>query len=209
MRTRLVAVLAPLAFLLPPSAFAAQTLKMPLAVRVYDTAGLPDSTHTAALAVASVALAAADIEPVWRRCDGGRAAARCDTPLRSGELVVRIVRARGPVKLSRPHVLGDAMIDTSTGAGRLATIYFDRVAALARASSVDVPRLLGHAIAHELGHLLLATSTHSGRGLMRAVWTPAHVRRTTQVDWSFTDQEVAAIRTRQRAGRMAQPGSGD
>jgi hypothetical protein len=209
MRPSLVAFLAPLALLAPASpAPAAQALTIPLPVRVYDTAGLSDSMHAAALAVASGALAAADVDPVWRRCDSGRSVSRCDAPLRSGELVIRIVRARGPVHPSRAHVLGDAMIDASTGSGRLATIYFDRVLALARASSVDAARLLGHAIAHELGHLLLATGTHSGRGLMRAVWTPAHVRQTSQADWSFTEQEIAAIRTRQQAGRMAQVGLG-
>ena len=210
MRPACFAVFVSLAFLLTASAApAAQAITMPLPVRVYDTAGPLESTLAAALAVASAALDTADIDPVWHRCDGGRTTARCDEPLRSGELVIRVVHARGPVKLSPSHVLGNAMIDTSTGSGRLATIYFDRVLALANASSVDVPRLLGYAIAHELGHLLLATGTHSGRGLMRAVWTLTHVRQKTQVDWSFTEQEVAAIRARQQAGRMAQAESDD
>src|SRR5262245_53287864 len=98
---------ASLAFLLTASAAsAAQAAMMPLPVRVYDTAGIPGATLAAALPVASAALAGADIDPVWHRCDGGRTVARCDAPLRPGELVIRVIRTRGPVTPSPSHVLG-------------------------------------------------------------------------------------------------------
>ena len=66
--------------------------------------------------------------------------------------------------------LGDAMLDRHTGTGVLATIYVDRVEWLARQAGADSRALLGRAIAHELGHLLLATtSARPGRPHARAL----------------------------------------
>ena len=52
--------------------------------------------------------------------------------------------------------------------GVLATIFVDSVELIASLSEIDATLLLGRAIAHELGHLLLGTNAHSVRGLMRA-----------------------------------------
>jgi hypothetical protein len=174
---------------------------LPLTVRVYDGAGLPEATRTGALAIAGAALAAAHIDTVWRRCDLRREDSGCDTPPSGGELVIRIVGARTAPPDTRGLILGDALLERPSGEGRLATIYSNRVELLAHAASVDVARLLGYAIAHELGHLLLRTSDHSRHGLMRAVWSGERVRRAIEDDWKFTDREIAAIRGR----RMAAP----
>ena len=69
------------------------------------------------------------------------------------------------------------MLDTASGHGVLATIYIDRVEWLAHEAGADSRALLGRAIAHELGHLLLATTTHGPAGLMRAFWSQDEVRR--------------------------------
>jgi hypothetical protein len=164
---------------------------IPLAVRVYDSTGLPASALDRALAVAAAPLDAADIETSWRRCHTG-----CDAPLLRDELVVRIVPGGTAIGTARLMTLGDAMIDRSSGSGRLATIYLDRVVQLAKAAAVDVTRLLGYAIAHELGHLLLGDISHSRTGLMRATWTDDDIRRWRSSDWRLTSKEVAAIRAR-------------
>jgi hypothetical protein len=35
---------------------------------------------------------------------------------------------------------------------------------------VSKGQILGHAVAHEIGHLLMGTNSHSSRGLMRGNW---------------------------------------
>jgi hypothetical protein len=95
--------------------------------------------------------------------------------------------------------LGDAMIDTHAHSGVLATIYFDRIEWLARQAGADGRTLLGRAIAHELGHLLMATTTHGPVGLMRAYWSQDEVRRAHPRDWSFAPGELAAMRRRAEA----------
>ena len=61
---------------------------------------------------------------------------------------------------------------------------------------LDRRTLLGRAIAHELGHLLLATTTHGPVGLMRAYWSREEVRRGQPRDWNFVPSELAALRRR-------------
>ncbi len=85
-------------------------------------------------------------------------------PWRRGELAIRIVRSLVAPRYSGTLPLGEAMIDTRAGTGVLATIYIDRIEWLAHQAGVDARALLGRAIAHELGHLLMATTTHGPVG---------------------------------------------
>jgi hypothetical protein len=116
--------------------------------------------------------------------------------MRAGELSLRIVRSVVPSNYAGQLPLGDALIDPQSGAGTLATVYIDRVEWMARQTGTDSRALLGRAIAHELGHLLMPTSGHSTRGLMRAIWSGAELRRGRARDWAFEPREVAAIRAR-------------
>jgi hypothetical protein len=116
--------------------------------------------------------------------------------MRAGELSLRIVRSVVPSNYAGQLPLGEALIDPQTGGGTLATVYIDRVEWMAKQTSTDPRALLGRAIAHELGHLLMPTSGHSTRGLMRAIWSGAELRRGRARDWAFEPREVAAIRAR-------------
>jgi hypothetical protein len=57
-------------------------------------------------------------------------------------------------------------------------------------------RLLGHFMAHEVGHLLLPARSHSPTGLMRAQWTRAELERAQQRRLRFTDEQAQLIRTK-------------
>jgi hypothetical protein len=59
---------------------------------------------------------------------------------------------------------------SSSGEGSYADIFFQPATQVPGAENRDLGLLLGHAAAHELGHLLLGTNSHSERGLMRARW---------------------------------------
>jgi hypothetical protein len=115
------------------------------------------------------------------------------------ELAIRIVRAKIPPRYDGRLPLGDALIDTHARGGVLATVYIDRIEWLAQEAGTDRRTLLGRAIAHELGHLLLATTTHGPVGLMRAHWSREEVRRGQPRDWSFAPTELAAMRRRAEA----------
>lgn len=49
--------------------------------------------------------------------------------------------------------------------------------------------ILGRAMAHEIGHLLLAGAPHSAKGVMRATWSPEDLRSATAGSFFFTRKE--------------------
>lgn len=161
-------------------------------VRVYGAMDVPLPVMNRALAGAAATIARADVDIHWTYCDAAHAGqAGCERPLRRDEFALRFIRSRGDDRSAR-RPLGDALIDTATGNGALATVYLDRVAWLAREAGTDVPTLLGRAVAHELTHLLLGSSRHEGRGLMRAVWSCDDLRAAL-ADWGLTARQRSAI----------------
>jgi hypothetical protein len=166
-----------------------------LSVRVYDNADVPRAALRVALEVAAQTLRPADLEVTWVSCSAS-SGGRCMVPLGRGELVVRLVRSPKQVADGADASLGTAMVDPATGTGVLATVFVDRVERLARTSDGDVGTLLGRAMAHEIGHLLMGRSEHAGVGLMRPRWTRAEVARNAKTDWRFNRTDVEAIRSR-------------
>ena len=164
-------------------------VNLQIVVRLYDSVGVPPAEMGRARASAGAILASIGLEPIWRPCH----VTICIEPVKPHEVLVRIVRS-GP--LSAKDSLGFSVIDTSLRAGSLATIYDDRVHALSAQAEVDDGLLLGRAIAHEIGHMLLGTPNHSRFGLMRALWVSAELRRDLPSDWAFSGREAAELRQR-------------
>jgi hypothetical protein len=154
-------------------------------VRVYRTVALPERVEVQALAEARAALAGASVRVRWVRCSAGDEAGRdsaCGAPLAGDERVVRII-AGGALASPRRAVLGDALVAPHVQTGVLATVYYDRVFALAENWHADVATLLGRVVAHELVHLLAVSSGHAAGGLMRAVWEPGRRQNAPGDEW--------------------------
>ena len=120
----------------------------------------------------------------------------CEVPIGPGDLILRIIPSPLPWRRADGIELGQSHIDVGTGRAVLATVYSDRVAWKAGQSRMSHSVLLGRTIAHELGHLLLATTAHSEAGLMRAAWTKDELRADRPWDWMFRPIEVASIQAR-------------
>jgi hypothetical protein len=160
-------------------------------VRVYRSPEVTVDALREALDVAEATFAAAAVGVVWMVCGP----AECNTPPAPTERLVRFVRSpKGGSHDTR--CLGDALIDSQKGIGVLATVYVDRVLDLARHLGIDHRMLLGRTIAHEIGHLLLATNAHGTSGLMREVWSPEELLASRADDWVLRPFEAAAIRQR-------------
>ena len=183
------------------AALGAETAWTELTVRVYDSARLHPPLTRAALDIAARTLSPASVEVTWVWCSGG-ADRRCAVPAGRGEVMVRLIRSATPASSHDAHTLGTALVDPHTGSGVLATVYVERVEYLARVAGADLATLLGRAIAHEIGHLLLGHSAHGLHGLMRPLWTRDEVKRNASADWGFAPPELLAIRaTRADASR--------
>ena len=166
-----------------------------LNVRIYDNAGVSKTALRTALDVAAQALRPADLDVTWVACSAS-SGGRCTVPLGRGELVVRLVRSPKDAPAGEDDSLGTALVDPATGTGVLATVYVDRVERLARGSDGEVGTLLGRAMAHEIGHLLMGRTGHAGAGLMRPRWTRAEVARNARPDWRFAATDLRVIRAR-------------
>jgi hypothetical protein len=191
-----------------------------LTARFYSIANVPASDRATATLVAANILRAAGINVRWMDCNAhvshGRLATRetCLTPPHSDEVIVRLLSAPAAGSgLNGPgdDRLGDAHVDTAAAAGALATVYVDRVAAMARTAGIDAGTLLGRVAAHEIGHLLLGTVSHRPTGLMRAEWSTALLQRQNASDWRLSKLDAANAREgvlrRARALPLANNGS--
>jgi len=56
--------------------------------------------------------------------------------------------------------------------------------------------VLGHLIAHEVGHLLLGPDSHSRRGIMSFPWSKRVLKRIGTAHLAFTEKEAQQIRAR-------------
>jgi hypothetical protein len=174
----------------------------PLTIRIFDSASADAQGRLAAIETAAAIVADAGMAVAWHDCTGEAQRRQCHAARGARDLIVRIVPTfvpwssapRGAVetrlRADAPGVvLGFAVVEAPTGAGALATIFMDRVRAVARRTTAPPAALLGRAIAHEVGHLLLGTNAHSRSGLMREIWTDAEIFLDRPEDWRFAPTE--------------------
>jgi hypothetical protein len=171
----------------------------PLQIRTYNNYGLPAEDLLTARAHVDAIFHAAAVDLTWLDCwyrdiEPANAPAQCRQPLGPHEVTLRLQAPSTP-GTKRYVSMGFSLVNLKTGVPFLATVFVDLVASISRSSGIDFRLLLGRAIAHELGHLLLNSNRHADRGLMRAGWSHADLRKNDQADWQFLREEIAVIRT--------------
>jgi hypothetical protein len=166
-------------------------------IRIFNNVGVPEADLAAARQEAQAVLHQAGVNIVWADCWVGRqkpasAPARCHAPV-GGDIVLRLQNA-SEADRSKFVSMGFSLVKTEGTAPFLSTVYVDRVNSVAKVAAADPRRLLGLAIAHEIGHVLLNSNTHSAAGLMRADWSRNELRRTDMAAWQFLESEVVHVR---------------
>ena len=73
--------------------------------------------------------------------------------------------------------------------GRLVYAFYGRVDAYARQHAKPVAQVLGHVMAHELGHLLLPHGSHAKSGIMTAAWDRKQIEQIGRGWLSFTSEQ--------------------
>jgi hypothetical protein len=173
-------------------------------VRIYDNAGVAISELAAALRTTHEILRRADLGVDWVQCRArrdGPVPAVCDQPLSSGDVVVRLIEGSDKESGER-RALGYSLFDAD-GVSGFATVYVDRVDWLAKRAQYPRAPVLGRAIAHEIGHLMLRSNDHTESGLMREVWTAEQVVRNRREDWTFSADQGGDLRN----ARLARSGN--
>ena len=175
-------------------------------IRIYNYAAVPPADIDTARAVADGIFHETGISLQWVDCrvpafaptgaTAGKPAAprsSCTAPLGETEFVLRLLELPAGERTPR-LALGVSLLELDAHTGVLITIDPARAAAVAAQAGADSSVVLGRAIAHEVGHLLLGTSRHARSGLMRALWSQRELHENLAADWLFSAQEVRAMR---------------
>jgi hypothetical protein len=181
----------------------AQTNSHDLIVHVYNQAHLPTPSLDRALQRAASVLATADVKPVWVPGSPDAAEAHSfDLSKHEGQrpsgrqFLVLLLAKQVPSGYAR-GALGIAFPQSEAGVS--AMVFCDRVDRTPH--EIDGPTLLGLAIAHEIGHVLLNTSAHGNAGIMKSPWLRADVEQAEARLAMFTRSERNTIRQQLSARR--------
>jgi hypothetical protein len=158
---------------------AAQNLTVTLQVQNY--AHVADDVLARAEAEVTRIYARAGVNVVWTH---------------EGQFTVMIITREAADRLNQ---IKDAMgfaPGTETVRGRVAYILAYRVDDVGQALGMDKAVVLGAAITHEVGHLLLPMNAHSKTGIMRADWNEGDFRRAAVKQLLFTAEQGTQIRNR-------------
>lgn len=172
-----------------------------ITILMYDRARVGSKTLIQAEAVASEIFSRAGIRAQWTTPfdfdrnalvnDFSPGIEGCAQPLHSANIRL-VILAHAPNGLPA-QALGYAL--PCANRGIQVTIYEDRIEIVSRKSLACFYRVLGHAIAHEVGHVLLRSSVHGNSGLMKAIWTNGDWQRAAVTIVPFTpDQAESMVR---------------
>lgn len=198
--------LAAVAALATPSWSATGTSAPVITLRVVNEGGVDLRALRVAQKEAVGILEHSGIRLMWLFCEPGwvewGSSNPCNRDRGRSEFWLRLV-ARKPAAGSR-ELLGFTEIDESQGSAA-AGIYYPAAVEVARHWSVPVGAVLGAAIAHEVGHLVLGANAHSRTGVMCAHWGLEQFVLIGISELHFTPDQSRAIRERVTIAGSARP----
>ncbi len=163
-----------------------------IVVQVYNWAAVSPQSLAAAEHEAARIFRGAGIAVSWLSCPLTNAEAQgnpiCIEPCPPSRFAVRIIP-----EVPRDRASTSLGVALSEGA-IYATIFYPRVDEYARQGIATRPQILGHALAHEIGHLLLGPVPHTRFGIMKGAWTGEDLRSMTMGALLFSPQQSAVIR---------------
>jgi hypothetical protein len=176
-----------------------------ITVRVYDYAGVPPFIAKRAREETSRIFREAGIATEWALCTTPSQAVPtdpwCETQPLATDIQLNILPRKMAQEMMGHHNELGAAVPVPSGIGRWASVFYHRVDELAESGGASRALLLGHIMAHEIGHLLLGVNSHSDSGLMHVPWGRAQRERASLGTLLFTDKEADQSR-RQVADRL-------
>ena len=163
-------------------------------VLVNDSVGVNRGILKQAEEEASWLFRSAGITIDWLHC--GKSV-DCARPPRSDEFVLHITPSG---KTTRDFVFGEAFL-APDGTGKYTDVFFDRMRETD--ADIDIGQLLGAVSAHELGHLLLGSHSHSLMGIMEPLWKREALHKIAMRNLTFTPEQLRLMRSRLQGTRVA------
>ncbi len=159
-------------------------------ISVFNDSGISSEILKQAEKVSSQVFEESGIHVDWLNCPpadeapGGEVACRQAAAFPQ-HLHLRIVRRSLSL---RDSILGISYL-SSDGTGCQADIFYEGIEKLRHETFVDPAIILGHVAAHEVGHLLLGSNSHSQWGIMRAHWNMEELARANKGSLLFTKSQ--------------------
>jgi hypothetical protein len=165
-----------------------------ITVAIYDDAQLSPRVLADAEDEAIRIYQKAGIPILWIGCNPSKTDAksdpRCQDPPSAMHLNMRIVPH---ARKSSDDIFGVAFL-SAEGTGAYSDIFYDSVEQLDRDWHVGLARVLGHVMAHELGHLILGSNAHSRQGIMCPSWHVDELHRASMGTLLFSEEQGRLMR---------------
>jgi len=118
----------------------------------------------------------------------------CLNTMGTTDFTIRILSVRDAQRIAMYRdAMGEALECLGDHRGCSAYIFYRDVQELARNWDASESQLLGHTLAHEIGHLLLGANSHSSEGIMRANWRQNELYTIARAHLFFTDEQSKRI----------------
>jgi len=181
-----------------------------MSVRVYNYAGASRGTLLGAEEESSRIFRQAGVELAWLDCTTSHSPEgefpACETPLGVIAVNLRVLPLTMAERFqSSREEMGFAVVSARAGSASDAWVFYQRVEDAAASEIASPSQILGCAMAHEIGHLLLGPDHHSREGIMCARWNQKALEEASQGQMLFTRDQAQLIRNEvQTTTEMAQ-----
>jgi hypothetical protein len=175
-----------------------------ITIRVSAMTAIPEKTLRVAGRTANEILSKAGLVLVWVDCMS--APASCLTDEGPNEFRLYMLASRRS-KVLHEDTEGYAVLLPPGEGQSYAGVYYPLTGGAADRFPYQVPYLLGAAMAHEIGHLLLGAKAHTPTGLMAARFDAEHAMLASRGELRFTSGQAARLRAEawRRINRSTQP----
>jgi hypothetical protein len=187
-------------FAFPATGFAGKSDPMAtpdpvIKVLVYNLAQTRLATLTGAEREAGRILSQAGVRASWFECPAGHSDAEAQAVCQNGwgpnNIGLRI--------LVKPTISSNRFQGDHLGFAvfpALASVYYDdKLRFTGDDVGLGLPVILGCFIAHEIGHLLLGSNSHSKQGVMQAEWGERQIHQALAGDLLFTFNQAKLVQT--------------
>jgi hypothetical protein len=165
-------------------------------VGIYDDVQLPQKVLAEARYEATRVYQKAGVAISLIECKSSKVAIevdlRCQDSVSAKRINLRIVPH---ARKSSDSVFGIAFL-SAEGTGAYGDVFYDSAEKLDRDWHVGLARVLGHVMAHELGHLLLGSNAHSRLGIMCPTWHGDELHLASRGALLFSEDQARLMRER-------------
>jgi hypothetical protein len=170
--------------------------RLKITIRVYNKAQVPAQALSRSLQEATRIFSETGIDTVWLGCPASYKPAPalpvCQEALSPMVLGLTILPQNETTGAGLPDGLFGFALPYADGGVR-ASIFYQHAREFARGGPASLVQVLGHVMAHEIGHLLLWSNSHSRAGLMRGGWSRDDLIRIASGHLGFASEEVQTM----------------